>query len=206
MFLKTVKISFFAARHKTFRGRFQFLPARADLFRLGGRDLIVGGGGGDDGEQVGEFLHDLVRRRNQEVRMRRVLGIQNKKSARALANPLDEPLVAGALHERLDAVEGIFHAAARRVARRLRPFVDHGGREFEVGGNFLGRFFLKDFAQQFVGFHAATMPKAQILASGKRLQILGEIVNATRGGMRFNGRDMKPNQVFSSLRRQVGLG
>src|SRR5476651_1396288 len=91
------EISFFAARHKTFGDGFQFLPARADSFRLGGRDLIVGGGGGDDGEQVGEFLHDLVRRRNQEVRMRRVLWIQNKKSARALANPLDEPVVAGAL-------------------------------------------------------------------------------------------------------------
>jgi hypothetical protein len=42
-FFQRAEISFLAARHKTFRDGFQFLPARADLFRLSGLDLIVGG-------------------------------------------------------------------------------------------------------------------------------------------------------------------
>jgi hypothetical protein len=37
------------------------------------------------------------------------------------------------------------------------------------------------------------MPKRKILASGKRLQTRGKIVNAMRGGMLFDGGDdMKP--------------
>jgi len=90
--------------------------------------------------------------------MRRVLRIQNEEATRALADLLDEPLVAGALVERLDAVERIADARAC-VARRLRPFVNHGGREVEVGGDFLGRFLVEDFAEQFVGLHDATMRK-----------------------------------------------
>ena len=35
------------------------------------RDFFIGGGGGDDVEQVGEFLDDLVGGGNQEKRMRR---------------------------------------------------------------------------------------------------------------------------------------
>src|ERR1017187_2907882 len=67
------KISFFATCHKTFRHGFQFFPPRADLFGLRLGDLAVDGGGGDDGEQVGEFLDDLVGRggRGEQVWGRR---------------------------------------------------------------------------------------------------------------------------------------
>src|SRR5271169_2393707 len=109
------------------------------------------------------------------MRMRRVFGIEDEKSAGALAEPLDEAGIAGALVERLDAVKRVLDAAAFAFAR-LRPFVDHGGREREVGGNFLGRFLLQDFAKQFVRFHGVTMPSSEILASRKRFRISCEII------------------------------
>jgi len=92
-----VKISLLAASHETFRNRFQLLPPRANLFRFGAGDSVVGRRGGDDGEQVGKFLNDLVGGWNEEMRMRRVLRVRNEKPAGALADPLDEALVAGAL-------------------------------------------------------------------------------------------------------------
>jgi hypothetical protein len=136
------------------------------LFGLSGRDLIVGGGGGDDGEQVGEFLHDLVRRRNQEMRMRRVFGVLDEKSAGALADPLDEPFVAGALDERLDAVERIVNSAAGLVLGGFGPFVDDGGGQADVSGDLFGRGLVKNFAEQFVGLHGVKMVKRRKL--GKR--------------------------------------
>ena len=68
-----VEISRLAAGDKTFRHRFQFLPAGADLFGFRRRDLVIGGGGGDDVQQVGKFLDNLVGGGNQIMRMRRVL-------------------------------------------------------------------------------------------------------------------------------------
>ncbi len=133
--------------HKTFRHRFQFFPARPDLYGFGRRNFFIGGAGGDDVEQVGEFLDDLVRRRNQKMRMRRIFGIEDKKSPRALANPLDEPMIAGALQQGFDAVERIDRAAARSFIGRFSPFVDHRGRQAEVSGDLFGRFIFKNFAQ-----------------------------------------------------------
>ena len=153
------KISLLATRHKTFRHRFQFLPAGADLFGLRRSDLAVGGGGGDDGEEVGEFLDDLVGGRDEEMRMRRVLGVDDEKAAGALANPLDVPVVAGAGQQRLDAVERVAGAAARGVVRRFGPFVNHGKRQAEVGGDLFGGLFVENLAQQFVGVHDETMEK-----------------------------------------------
>src|ERR1017187_3033354 len=111
-FFHLVKIAFFAAGHETFGHGFEFLPAGADLLGLGGRDLIVRRSGGDDLQKVGKFLDDLVGRGNQEMWMRRVLGIEDEEAAGALAEPLDKPMVAGALKKRLDAVERIFKAPA----------------------------------------------------------------------------------------------
>ena len=113
-----VKISLFAAGHETFRDGFQFLPARADLCRLGPGDFVVRRRPGDDGKQVGEFPHDLVGGRVEQMRLRRVLGVHDEKSAGPLADPLNEALVAGAADERLNAVERIADAGIR-----LRPLV-----------------------------------------------------------------------------------
>jgi hypothetical protein len=82
---------------------------------------------------------------------------------------LHEPGVAGAAEQRLDAVQRILDAAALGFAR-LRPFVNHGGGEFEVGGNFLRCFGIEDFAEQFVGFHDEKMGKCGGL--GKREAML----------------------------------
>jgi hypothetical protein len=87
--------------------------------------------------------------------MRRVLRVLDEKSARALANPLHEPVVAGAFEQRLDAVERIADAAARDA--RLGPFVNHRGREFEVGGDVLGFSFFQNLAHEFVGMHGLKM-------------------------------------------------
>ena len=165
LFFHLVKIPLLAADHETFGDGFQFFPAGADLFGLGGGDLIVGGGGGDDLQEVGKFLDDLIGGGNQEMRMRRVLGIEDEKAARALAEPLDEPDVAGALVKCLDAVQRVFNAAAA-VVGRLRPLVNHGRGEFEVGGDFLGRLLVEDFVEQFMGFHGVKMGKCGRL--GKR--------------------------------------
>src|SRR5208282_5890595 len=153
------EISLLAAGHKTFRDRLQFLPACADLFGLCRGDLAVGGGGGDDGEEVGEFLDDLVGGRNQKMRMRRVLGVEDEKAAGTLANPLDKPVVAGALQQRFDAVERVAGAAAGGVVRRLGPFIDHRKRQAEIGGDLFGGFFVENLAQQFIGMHDGTMEK-----------------------------------------------
>ena len=64
------KISVLAAMHETFGRALQFLPTRADDFRFGCVDVVVGGGVGNDGEEVGKFLDDFVRRGDEEVRMR----------------------------------------------------------------------------------------------------------------------------------------
>ena len=138
------EIAFFAAGDEAFGDGFQFLPAVTDLFGLGGSDLIIRRGGGDDLEQVGEFLDDLVGGGNEEMGMRCVLGIIDKKATGTLAEPLDEAMILGALKEGLDSVERVFHSGAA-FAGRLGPFVDHGGGEFQVGGNLLGRLFLKRF-------------------------------------------------------------
>ena len=103
--------------------------------------------------------HNLVGRRYQIMRVRDVFGIQDKKTAGALTNPLHQPLVASALDERLDAVERITGAAAGGVVGGFGPFVNHRSGKAEVGGNFFRGGFFEDFAQQFVGLHDETMAK-----------------------------------------------
>ena len=93
-----------------------------------------------------------------------------KKPAGALANPLDEPVIAGACEQRLDAVERIagaaaglpgrsFRAKAGGVVGRFGPFIDHRKRQAEVGGDLFGCLVLENLAQQFVGLHDQTMKK-----------------------------------------------
>ena len=60
------EISLFAAGDEAFGGGFQFFPAGANLLGLVVGDLVVGGGDGDDLQEVGKFLDDLVGRRDQE--------------------------------------------------------------------------------------------------------------------------------------------
>ncbi len=104
------------------------------------------------------------------MRVRRVLGIEDEKAARALAQPLDEPMVAGALEQRFNAIERILNAATA-ICRGLGPLINHGRGKIEVGGNLLGRLFVKNLAEQFVGFHAAKMkelaPLGKLKAPGR---------------------------------------
>ena len=151
------EISLLATRNETFRHRFQFFPARADLFGFLGRDLIVRRSHGDDGEQVSKFLDDLVGGRDEIFRVRLVgLGIQDEETTGAFADPLHEATVVGAAYQLLDAIQRIDRAAAVAIVR-LGPFVDHGEREVEVGGNLLRAGFLDDLAQEFVRLHGRTM-------------------------------------------------
>ena len=152
-----VKIALFAAGYKAFRYCFQLLPTRANLFGFRCRNLVIRGGGGDDVQQVGEFLDNLVGGGNEVMRMRDVLWILNKETAGALAYPLDQPVVASAGEEGFNTIKRIAGAAAGSMIWRLSPFIDHGERESEVGGDLFGRLFLENLAQQFVGLHGQTM-------------------------------------------------
>src|SRR6478609_10332682 len=55
-FVHWQKVAIFAAMHKAFGHRFEFLPAPSNILCLCFGDLIVGGRGGDDSKEVGEFL------------------------------------------------------------------------------------------------------------------------------------------------------
>ena len=165
-FFQRGKIPVLAARHESFRDRFQLLPPRADFLRFRLGDLIVRGRHGDDRQQVGEFLDDLVRGGNQKVRMRLVgFRIPDEEPAGALANPLHESRVAGAFQQGFDAVEWIDRAATIALVR-FGPLVNHGKREPKVGSDLFGAGFLKDFAEKFVRLHMRTMRKRENV--GKR--------------------------------------
>ena len=154
------EISLLTALHKSFRDGFQFLPARADGFGLVSANLIVGGGGGDDGEQIGKFLHDLVGRGHEVDRVRPGrLRVADEEAARPLANPMDNPRVVGAADERLDAVERIGRAAAGAVVR-FGPLVDHGERKTQLRGDLFGAALLKNFLEYFMRFHAVNPSKS----------------------------------------------
>ena len=100
------------------------------------------------------------------MRVRNIFGILNEEPAGALANPLDEPVVAGAGQQGFDAVERVAGAAARGVVRRFGPFINHGKGQADVGGDLFGGLLVEDLAQQFVGMHGQTMEKRGVL--GKR--------------------------------------
>ena len=112
-------------------------------------------------------------------------------------------MIAGALEQRVHPVERIVHAAAP-VVGRLRPFVNHGSGEFQVGGNLLGCFLFKHLAEQFVGFHGATMRNCRRL--GKReaqFRFSWEIVSACQRGIRFDGRHETVGGAPSELCRRT---
>ena len=96
-FFHRAEVAFFAAGDEAFGDGFQLFPAGANLAGFGVGDLVVGGGGGDDLQEVGEFLDDLVGGRDEEGGVGRVLRVEDEETAGALADPLDEPVVAGAL-------------------------------------------------------------------------------------------------------------
>jgi hypothetical protein len=142
------KISLFAALHETFSDGFQFFPAATDVGGFTGDDLVVGNGGGDDSEEVGEFLDYFVGGGNEKFLVGIVrLGILDEEPAVALAEPLDDAQIAGAFLEGVNAIEGIGGSTADGGLGWLSPFVNHGEREAQLGGDLFGAAFLKNFAQ-----------------------------------------------------------
>ena len=153
------EIPLLAAGDESFRHGFKFLPPGANLFGFVPGDLVVIGRHGNDMQQVSEFLDDLVGGGDEEMGVRRVLGIFDEKAAGALANPLHEAMVARALEQGFDAVERVGGAAPGGVIRGLRPLIDHGQGEAEVGGDLFGGLFVKNLAEELVGLHGETMEK-----------------------------------------------
>ena len=78
------------------------------------------------------------------------LGIENEEAAGALADPLNQPPVAGAAQQRLDTVERVRAAAARGLVGWFGPFVDHRQRKTEFRGDLLGTALLEHLAQNFM--------------------------------------------------------
>lgn len=163
LFFERPEIALFAALDEAFGHGFQLLPACADVVCFSSRDLVVGDGGGDDSKEVGEFLDNFVGGGDQKFGMGIVgLRIFNEETAGALANPLDETRVAAATLKGVNAIEGIDGATASGCVGRLGPFVDHGEREAQLGGNLLGAAFLENFAQEFVRLHGQKMTKRRL--------------------------------------------
>ena len=161
-----IEIALLAARDEPFGDGFQFLPEGADLFGLRREIFVIGRGRGDHMQQVGKFLHNLVGGRDQIMRMRGVFRVEDEKTACALANPLDEPVIAGAGEQGFNPVERIAGTAAGGVVWGFGPLINHGKRQAEIGGDLFGRLFFENLAQQFVGLHGQTMKKPGPL--GKR--------------------------------------
>ena len=77
------------------------------------RDLVVVGRSRHHRQQVRKFLHDLIGGGDQVVRMRvGGFGVPDEEPAGALADPLDEAGVVGALDQRVNAVQRVGAAAA----------------------------------------------------------------------------------------------
>ena len=143
----------FAAVDEVFGDAFEFFPAGADGGGFLFGDFVVGGGDGDDAEEVGEFLDNHVGGGNEEIGMGPgVFWVFDEEAAGAFANPLDEAKVVGAFDEGFDAVEGVGGAAAAGFIS-LSPFVDEGLGEAHVGGDLLDVTFFENFAKKFVGLH-----------------------------------------------------
>src|SRR6266849_6083771 len=167
--LQRRKVAFLAAGDEAFGDRLQLLPAEADFFRLVAGDLIVSRGGRNDREEVGELLHDLVGGGDQKVRVS-VVGsrVLDEEAAGALANPLHEPSILGAVEQALDPVEGIDGSAAARLIRGFGPFVNQGERQSQFRSDMLGAAVLQYFAQQFVGVHDADRAPVRTGWQGER--------------------------------------
>ena len=72
------------------------------------------------------------------------------------------------------------------VVRRFGPFINHGKRQAEVGGDLFGGFFVENLAQQFVGLHGQTMEKRGGI--GKREACWSSASAAYSDGNRPRGR------------------
>ena len=97
-FLQGGEVSVFATRHERLSHRLQLLPAFANAPGFLGGDGIVAGGSGHHGQQVGKFLHDLVRRRDQVVRMGvGDFGVFDEETAAPLAEPMEDAQIPGGL-------------------------------------------------------------------------------------------------------------
>jgi hypothetical protein len=163
-FAELGEIPFFAAADEALGGALEFFPSGADFFGFLGGDPVIRCGGGDDGEEIGEFLDDLVRGWDEKMGVGPLGGwILDKESAGAFADPLDQAFVLGGIDECFDPVEGVGGAAAVAIAG-LGPFIDHGEGEVEVGGDLLDAAFGEHFTQQFVGIHRWSI----IVCGGKK--------------------------------------
>lgn len=190
MIVDVLEIALLARGHKSFGNAFQILPPAPDLLRFVAGNLIVMGRIGDDVKEIGKFLHNLVGRRDQIMRLRNVLRILNKKSAGALADPLRDPLVTGALQQRFNAVERIGNAAPAgpagrfrmmtgAVSRRFSPFVNYGYRQADILGDLFGRFCFEDLAQKLMGLHASDDEK---IASNWQARTMADYENPRQAG------------------------
>ena len=151
--LQRQKVSFLATSDEAFGDGFQLFPASANVVRLLLRDLVVRGGGGDYGQQIGKFLHDLIGGGDQVGGVRFVdFWIENEEAARPLTDPLDEAPVVRAAQQRVNSVQRVGAAAAGTFGAicRLRTFVNQGEGKPELGGYLFGAAFLKHFAQEFM--------------------------------------------------------
>ena len=116
-----------AALNKALGDGFQLFPTAANVFRLGGNNLVVLDGCGDDREKVGEFLDDFVGGGDEEFGMAMSgLGVPDEKTAGAVANPLQDARIGGAALEGVNAVsnEALLTLLAKRLqaaAPRVRP-------------------------------------------------------------------------------------
>lgn len=141
--------------NETLGNGLQLFPTGANLLRLLGADRVIGGGGGDDRQQIGKLLDDLVGGWDEVIRMRVMpLGVADEEPARALANPLHDAGIIRAANQSVDAIQWVDGAAARPFLGRFGPLVDHGEGQAQLRRDLLGAALLKDFAQQFVGVHA----------------------------------------------------
>ena len=132
LFFQWAEIPLLAAGHETLRNRLQLFPGGAYLFGFFRRDLIIRRRRRDHREQIGKFLHDLVRRRNKVGGMWFVyFGVKNEETTRSLADPLNQSAIIGALKQGINPVQRIGAAAPGRWVGRFRPFINHGEREPE---------------------------------------------------------------------------
>jgi hypothetical protein len=178
------EVAVFAAVDEAFGDGFEFFPAGADGGGFGFGDFVVGGGDGDDGEEVGEFLDDHVGRGDEEIGMSPVVfWVFDEETSGALANPLDEAEVVRAFDEGFDAVEGVGGAAAAGFVS-LGPFVDERLGKAHVGGDLLDVTLFKNFAKKFVGLHGGGLADAaregNSVLVGEGQTAAGEAINTAR--------------------------
>jgi hypothetical protein len=70
------------------------------------------------------------------------------------------PHVAGGADQGLDPVEGVGGAATGAFIR-FSPFVDHGKRKTQIGGDLFGAGLGQHGMEQFVGFHGRSLTNAR---------------------------------------------